>query len=147
MSTWNLTFSFPSQPFSCSFSSFPEWLGTSATVKHAPVPWRTFQAAMFPCLGDDHVKKEPVGREIKHEICERSREFLSGETKLEWVDGEDRHTGDRSWREEVELRYSTCTFWRVFKLLMKVTGNNYFSDWSHTLRSRRVVCRSRTSNL
>lgn len=28
-------------------------------------------------------KEEPVGREIKHEIYARSREFLSDETKLE----------------------------------------------------------------
>lgn len=62
-------------------------------MKYAPVPRRTFQAATLSCPWDNHAKEEPVGREIKHEIYERSREFLSDETKLECVDVEGSHMG------------------------------------------------------
>lgn len=52
-------------------------------MKYAPVPWRTFQAATPPRPRDDHGEKKPPGREIKYERYERSREFLSDESKLE----------------------------------------------------------------
>lgn len=42
------------------------------------------------------MKEEPVGGEIKDEIYERSREFLSDEPKLEWVDGRETRGGEDS---------------------------------------------------
>lgn len=41
---------------------------------------------VLPCPREDHVQRESVGREIKHEMYERSREFLSAESKLKWED-------------------------------------------------------------
>ena len=78
------------------------------------------------------MKEEPVGREIKDEIYERSREFLSDEPKLEWVDGKERHVGDRIRVGEGELRYSTATFWGSFQPVMEVRYRNYFPDWNLT---------------